>query len=46
MACASRQRIFDRVASEKLMVGGMHLDFPGFGTIVRKGTGFAFEPAA
>jgi glyoxylase-like metal-dependent hydrolase (beta-lactamase superfamily II) len=43
-ACATRQRMFDRVAADKLTVAGAHLDFPGFGTIVRKGTGFAFEP--
>jgi glyoxylase-like metal-dependent hydrolase (beta-lactamase superfamily II) len=44
-ACATRRRAFDRVAADKLMVGGAHMDFPGFGTIVRKGVGFAFEPA-
>jgi glyoxylase-like metal-dependent hydrolase (beta-lactamase superfamily II) len=43
-ACATRKRMFDRVAADKLRVGGAHLDFPGFGTIVRKGAGFAFEP--
>jgi len=43
MACATRNRMFDRIAADKLNVGGAHLDFPGFGTIVRKGTGFAFE---
>jgi glyoxylase-like metal-dependent hydrolase (beta-lactamase superfamily II) len=45
-ACATRKRMFDRVAADKLKVGGAHLDFPGFGTIVRKGAGFAFEPNA
>ena len=43
-ACATRRRMFDRVAADKLAVAGAHLDFPGFGTIVRKGSGFAFEP--
>jgi glyoxylase-like metal-dependent hydrolase (beta-lactamase superfamily II) len=43
-ACATRRRAFDRVAADKLMVAGAHMDFPGFGTIVRKGAGFAFEP--
>ncbi len=42
-ACATRRRMFDRVAADKLRVGGAHIDFPGFGYIVRKGTGFAFE---
>jgi glyoxylase-like metal-dependent hydrolase (beta-lactamase superfamily II) len=45
-ACATRRRMFDRVAADKLAVAGAHLDFPGFGTIVRKGAGFAFEPDA
>jgi glyoxylase-like metal-dependent hydrolase (beta-lactamase superfamily II) len=45
-ACATRRRMFDRVAADKLAVAGAHLDFPGFGTIVRKGSGFAFEPGA
>jgi glyoxylase-like metal-dependent hydrolase (beta-lactamase superfamily II) len=42
-ACATRRRAFDRIAADKLMVAGAHMDFPGFGTIVRKGAGFAFE---
>ena len=45
-ACATRKRMFDRVAADKLKVAGAHLDFPGFGTIARKGAGFAFEPDA
>jgi glyoxylase-like metal-dependent hydrolase (beta-lactamase superfamily II) len=43
-ACATRRRMFDRVAADKLAVAGAHLDFPGFGSIVRKGSGFAFAP--
>ena len=46
MACATRKRMFDRVAADKLRIGGAHLDFPGFGYIVRDGTGFGFEPDA
>ncbi len=42
-ACATRRRMFDRVAADKLRVGGAHIDFPGFGYIVRKANGFAFE---
>jgi glyoxylase-like metal-dependent hydrolase (beta-lactamase superfamily II) len=45
-ACATRRRMFDRIAADRLSVAGAHLDFPGFGTIVRGGTGFAFEPDA
>ncbi len=45
-ACATRKRMFDRIAADKLKVGGAHMDFPGFGAIVRKGAGFGFEPDA
>lgn len=45
-ACATRRRMFDRIAADRLAVAGAHLDFPGFGTIVREGTGFAFEAEA
>jgi glyoxylase-like metal-dependent hydrolase (beta-lactamase superfamily II) len=45
-ACATRARTFDRVVAERLKVAGAHLDFPGFGTIVRDGAGFAFVPVA
>jgi len=45
-ACATRLRTFDRVAADRLKVAGAHMDFPGFGTIVRRGSGFAFEPGA
>lgn len=40
----SRVRIFDRVASEGLLVAGMHLDFPCFGHVARAGGGYAFVP--
>ena len=46
VACATRKRMFDRIAADKLRVGGAHMDFPGFGAIVRKGAGFGFEPDA
>jgi glyoxylase-like metal-dependent hydrolase (beta-lactamase superfamily II) len=45
-ACATRLRTFDRVAADRLKVAGAHMDFPGVGTIVRRGGGFAFEPEA
>jgi glyoxylase-like metal-dependent hydrolase (beta-lactamase superfamily II) len=43
-ARATRQRIFDRAATERLRVAGAHLPFPGFGHIVRHGAGYRFEP--
>ena len=45
-AAASRRRIFDMAASERLLVTGMHLHFPGFGHLTRRGDGFAFTPQA
>jgi glyoxylase-like metal-dependent hydrolase (beta-lactamase superfamily II) len=42
----TRQRTFDRVAADRLRVAGAHLDFPGFGYIVRHGAGYQFEPDA
>jgi glyoxylase-like metal-dependent hydrolase (beta-lactamase superfamily II) len=44
MARATRARTFDRVAADRLRVAGAHMDFPGFGYIVRRGTGYHFEP--
>lgn len=46
VAAQSRRRIFDMVASERLLVTGMHLHFPGFGHIVREGAGYRFVPEA
>jgi glyoxylase-like metal-dependent hydrolase (beta-lactamase superfamily II) len=43
-ACATRRRLFDRLAADGLKVAGAHLDYPGFGTIMRAGAGFRFEP--
>ena len=45
-ARASRQRTFDWVATERLRVAGAHRDGPGFGYIVRDGTGYRYEPEA
>jgi glyoxylase-like metal-dependent hydrolase (beta-lactamase superfamily II) len=45
-AAASRRRILEMAASDKLLVTGMHLHFPGFGHIARCDAGFAFVPEA
>ena len=42
---ASRRRAFEMAASDHLAVAGMHLDFPGFGRLVRSGSGYAYEPS-
>lgn len=41
-AIATRQRIFDMAATDRLRVAGMHLDFPSFGHVVRDGSAYAF----
>ena len=45
LAVQSRRRMLDMAASERLAIAGAHVDAPGFGYVVRKGAGFAFEPA-
>lgn len=44
-AAASRHRIFDRAAAERMLVLGFHFPFPGLGHILRTDTGYAWVPA-
>ena len=43
-AIATRQRIFDMAATDRLAVAGMHLDFPCFGHVAKASKGYAFIP--
>jgi len=43
-AIETRKRIMDMTATDRLMVAGMHLDFPCFGHVVRETNGYAFIP--
>lgn len=43
-AIATRRRIFDMVATDRLAVAGMHLDFPCFGHVAKAAEGYAFIP--
>ena len=45
-AAASRRKVFDMVATDRLLVTGMHLHFPGFAHLVRNGNGYRLIPAA
>jgi glyoxylase-like metal-dependent hydrolase (beta-lactamase superfamily II) len=45
-AAASRRKVFDMVATDKLRVTGMHLHFPGFAHLVRRGQGYQLIPDA
>lgn len=46
MAAASRKRMFDMTATDRITVAGMHLPFPGIGHVVRDGDGYRFVPVA
>ncbi len=43
-AIATRQRIMDMAATDRLLVAGMHLNFAAFGHLARAGDGYAFIP--
>jgi glyoxylase-like metal-dependent hydrolase (beta-lactamase superfamily II) len=43
---ATRRRVFDMVVADKLMVTGMHLHFPGFSRLIKRGAGYQLIPAA
>ncbi len=43
-AGATRQRVCDMVASDRLLVAGMHLHFPACSYVVRQGDGFKVIP--
>jgi glyoxylase-like metal-dependent hydrolase (beta-lactamase superfamily II) len=43
-ARATRARALDMAATDRLLVAGMHLDFPSFGHVVRAGGAYAFVP--
>jgi len=46
MAASSRRKVFDMAATDRLLVTGMHLHFPGFAHLVRDGAGYRLIPAA
>lgn len=43
-AAAARKRMFDRVASDGVLVAGMHLHFPSFAHLRRKGSAYELLP--
>ena len=45
-AAAARRRMFDMVASERLLVTGMHMHYPGFGHVAKDGATYRFVPEA
>jgi glyoxylase-like metal-dependent hydrolase (beta-lactamase superfamily II) len=45
-AAVTRRRVFDMVATDGLAITGMHLHFPGFAHLVRRGSGYQLIPEA
>jgi len=43
-AVATRKKLLDRAASDRMLVQGYHFPFPGSGHIVRSGSGFELVP--
>ena len=44
MAIASRKRALDMVATDRLMIAGSHLPFPGVGHVAKASAGYAYVP--
>ncbi|MGO1081135.1 MBL fold metallo-hydrolase [Inquilinus sp. CA228] len=44
-AIVSRKRVLDQAASDRVVVAGAHLAFPGIGHVGRAGEGYEFVPA-
>jgi glyoxylase-like metal-dependent hydrolase (beta-lactamase superfamily II) len=42
---ATRARLLDRLAADRIPLIGFHLPWPGIGRVAREGTGYRFEPA-
>ena len=40
-AAATRRRTFDMVATDRLLIAGMHVHFPGFAHVAKHGDGYA-----
>ena len=45
LATKARIAFLDRAAADKALVGSYHLAFPGFGHVVREGSGYRWLPA-
>src|SRR5262249_36868769 len=44
MAIATRKRVFDMTVTDKLLIAGSHLPFPGLGHVAKASTGYAYVP--
>jgi glyoxylase-like metal-dependent hydrolase (beta-lactamase superfamily II) len=44
-AIATRKKVFDQAAADKIMIAGMHLDFPGIGFVSGSNAKYEYYPA-
>lgn len=44
-AATSRLHVFDRAATDQILIAGAHIHFPGFGRLVKSGGAFSYLPA-
>ena len=42
---ATRRKMLDMVSTDRMLVAGMHMPFPGFGHIASEGSAYRFAPA-
>ena len=45
-AVATRRKLYDMLAAERMRMTGYHLPFPAIGYIEKSGNGYRFTPAA
>lgn len=45
-AATARLRVFDRAASDQILIAGAHIHFPGFGRFTRTGDAYRYLPAS
>lgn len=45
LAAQTRVRVFDQVATDRIVIAGSHLTFPGLGYVVKRSEGYDFVPA-
>jgi hypothetical protein len=46
MAVATRRKLYDRLAGERMLTTGYHLPFPALGRIEKAGAGYRFAAVA
>jgi glyoxylase-like metal-dependent hydrolase (beta-lactamase superfamily II) len=44
MAISSRRHVFDMVTTDRLMIAGAHLPFPGLGHVAKASAGYTYVP--